>query len=89
LPLANRLRYHSVRNPAFSKNHAALEKSVSHLETLIAAGVIPHDHTLSAEDRSTIENLSPNEIQALVSLKQKLGDDFIKRNGHDTANCIL
>ncbi len=62
---------------------------MSNLEKLKAAGVVPHDHTLSDADRSTIEDLHDHEVQSLISLKQKLGDDFVKRNTRDTPNCIL
>jgi hypothetical protein len=62
---------------------------MSNLEKLKAGGVVPHDHTLSDEDRSTIENLHEHEVQSLISLKQKLGDEFVKRNTRDTPNCFL
>jgi hypothetical protein len=62
---------------------------MSNLETLKAAGVVPDNHTLSDTDCSTIENLSDQEVQALISLKQKLGDEFVQRNSRDTPNCFL
>jgi hypothetical protein len=62
---------------------------MSNLEKLKAAGVVPHDHQLSEADCSTIENLHDHEVQSLISLKQKLGDEFVKRNTRDTPNCFL
>lgn len=62
---------------------------MSNLETLLAAGVVPQDHTLTDEDTSTIEALSDSEVQLLIGLKQKLGDEFLQRNSGDIANCFL
>ena len=62
---------------------------MSNVEKLKAAGVVPHDHKLTDADHSTIETLSETEVQSLINLKQKLGDDFVKRNTRDTPNCIL
>ena len=62
---------------------------MSKLEKLKAAGVVPHDHTLSEADVTIIENLHDHEVDTLIHLKQKLGDDFVKRNTRDTPNCIL
>ena len=62
---------------------------MNNLDKLIDAGVVPDDHTLSDEDSSVIESLSPLEVQSLVDLKHKLGEDFLQRNVHDAANCFL
>jgi hypothetical protein len=62
---------------------------MSNLEKLKAAGVVPHDHKLSEADCATIENLHEHEVQSLISIKQKLGDEFVKRNTRDTPNCFL
>ena len=63
---------------------------MSNLETLIAAGIVPEDHTLSDDDSQVIETLTHHEVQALVSLKEKLGDDLIRRNcGSDVPNFFL
>jgi hypothetical protein len=62
---------------------------MSNLEKLKTAGVVPDNHTLTDADTSTIENLSDQEVQSLISLKQKLGDDFVQRNSRDTPNCFL
>lgn len=62
---------------------------MSNLEKLKAAGIVPHDHKLSETDITVIETLHEHEVQSLISIKQKLGDDFVKRNTRDTPNCIL
>jgi len=63
--------------------------AVTNVQTLISHGVVPQDHTLTQDDHSAIESLSVEEIQCLVQLKHKLGDDFLKRNTRDAANCFL
>ena len=62
---------------------------MDNLTILMSAGVVPDDHTLTEEDIGVIHTLSDTEVQALISLKQKLGDDFIQRNGQHVANCFL
>jgi hypothetical protein len=62
---------------------------VSQLDTLIAAGIVPQHNTLTEADRGVIETLSDSEVQALVNLKQKLGDDFLRRNSQPLPNCFL
>jgi hypothetical protein len=62
---------------------------VDNLTTLMSAGVVPQDHTLTDDDLGVIQTLTDVEIQALINLKQKLGDDFIQRNGQNVANCFL
>jgi len=62
---------------------------MSNLDTLIAAGVVPQDHTLSDSDVAAVEGLSASEVQSMVDLKCKLGDDFLRRNTSDAANFFL
>jgi hypothetical protein len=62
---------------------------VDNLNTLMSAGVVPQDHTLTDADLGTIAALTAAEVAALINLKQKLGDDFIQRNGQNVANCFL
>ena len=62
---------------------------MSNLETLKAAGVVPEYHTLNDEDAAVIDSLSDAEVQSLIGLKQKLGDEFLQRNSGNTANCFL
>ena len=62
---------------------------MDNLTTLMSAGVVPQDHTLTNDDLGVIQALNDAEVQALINLKQKLGDDFIQRNTQDVANCFL
>ena len=62
---------------------------MDNLTKLMTAGVVPQDHTLTDDDIGVIHSLSDDEVQSLVSLKEKLGDDFIRRNGQNVANCFL
>ena len=62
---------------------------MANLDKLISAGVIPRDNSLSKDDINTINGLDPNEIDALISLRSKLGDDFLKRNMVASPNCFL
>jgi hypothetical protein len=62
---------------------------MANLESLISAGVIPSKNNLTKEDINTINSLDPSEIDALISLKSKLGDDFLTRNTLASPNCFL
>ncbi len=62
---------------------------MDNLTKLTSAGVVPQNHTLTDADLGIIATLTAAEVQALVNLKQKLGDDFIQRNGQNVANCFL
>jgi hypothetical protein len=63
--------------------------NLSNLDTLIEAGLVPTDNTLTDDDKQIIESLSQDEVQSLISLKTKLGDDFILRNTRYAPNCIF
>ena len=53
---------------------------MTNLERLKQAGVVPEDYEFSQGEEDTIESLSTQEVDSLISSKQKLGDDFI--NSH-------
>ena len=44
------------------------------------AGLISRDHEFSKEDRRLLESLSDDEVEALISIKKKLGENFFRRN---------
>jgi hypothetical protein len=52
----------------------------TNVEKLQAAGVLPTPLKLSPADEATVNNLDPSEVDAVVKVKQTLGDTFIKRN---------
>jgi hypothetical protein len=62
---------------------------VDNLNKLMSAGVVPQKHTLTDADLGIIAALTAAEVESLINLKQKLGDDFIHRNGKLVANCFL
>jgi hypothetical protein len=68
---------------------STLNAPMNNLNALIAAGVIPKNHTLSAADIDTINDLSTEEVDTIIALKTRLGADFIKRNAVDAANIML
>jgi len=53
---------------------------MSNIATLQNAGLIPQNATFNAADTQTIESLSQDEVDALISISQKLTPDFIARN---------
>jgi len=59
---------------------------MNNVDTLIAAGIIPQNHTLTSADMAAINDLSTDEVNTIISLKTKLGGDFLQRN---RANCLL
>jgi len=52
----------------------------SNVDRLIEEGIIAKDYALSDEDRDALEGLSDEELQALIDLRNKLGDEFIGRH---------
>jgi hypothetical protein len=49
------------------------------LERLERAGLIK-PHKLSGDDKRLIERLSDAEVDALISVKRTVGEDFLSRN---------
>jgi hypothetical protein len=49
-------------------------------QRLEQAGLIKAGHQFSTEDRQLLESLSKAEVEALISVKTKLGEDFFNRN---------
>lgn len=60
---------------------------MTNLERLQQAGLIEVNHPLTPDEVSNVNQLSSAEIDALISIRAKLGDDFFTRqvpmgNGH-------
>ena len=53
--------------------------STSQVEKLQKGGVIATPHQISPEDVDAINSLHDSEVDALISVKNKLGDDFFKK----------
>lgn len=56
-------------------------------EKLDAAGLINPDYDFSDEDKAVLESLSDDEVDALISVQQKV--NAAKDNGQDIAFGIL
>jgi hypothetical protein len=54
--------------------------SPSKIQHLVDAGLIRAGHQFSDQDRQLLESLSDDEVEALISVKTKLGEDFFNRN---------
>ncbi len=53
---------------------------MTNLERLEQAGVVPEDYEFNESEKSAIESLSSQEVDSLISSKNKLGEAFI--NAH-------
>lgn len=67
---------------------------MTNLERLQQAGLVEVKHPLTAEEVENVNALSPAEIDALISIKAKLGDDFFSRKvdmegGHRMGTLLL
>lgn len=62
---------------------------MSNVERLQQAGLIPDPSKLSASDTAKVNALSADEVSALISVKQQLGDDFLTQNVVRSANCFI
>ena len=52
---------------------------MSNFERLQAAGLIGVQHSLTNDEITSINQLSSTEVDALISVRAKLGDDFFSR----------
>ncbi len=52
---------------------------MSNFERLQAAGLIDVQHSLTNDEITSINQLSSTEVDALISVRAKLGDDFFSR----------
>jgi hypothetical protein len=57
---------------------------MSNIETLTKGGVILNPDQVPANDREKIESLSPEEVDALIKIRQKVGEHFGKNAPADT-----
>ena len=56
---------------------------MSNVERLQQAGLIQTHNPLTDDEIQSINQLSPAEVDALISVRAKLGDDFFKRKVQD------
>ena len=53
---------------------------MTNLERLKEADLVPDDQEFDEDETAAIESLSYAEVNALISSKQKLGEDFINKH---------
>lgn len=53
---------------------------MTNVAKLQGAKILPTPSKLSKADEDLINGLDSNEVDALIDVKNTLGDDFIKRN---------
>ena len=53
---------------------------MNNYQRLVQAGLILPGASISGEDQQTINNLSSDEVTALINIKNQLGDAFLQRN---------
>lgn len=53
---------------------------MNNVQRLMQAGLIQANAALSPADQQLINSLTDDEVSALISVKGKLGDDFVQRN---------
>ncbi len=52
---------------------------MTNVERLQAAKLIEVNHTLTPDEINSIDQLSTAEVDAMISVRSKLGDDFFNR----------
>jgi hypothetical protein len=67
---------------------------MTNVESLQQAGLIQTAHPLTDDEIASVNQLSPAEIDALISVRAKLGDDFFSRkvqtdDGHRLGTLII
>jgi hypothetical protein len=50
---------------------------MDNFDTLVAARIILNPAAFTAADKAQINTLSQSEVDALISIRQRLGDNFI------------
>ena len=59
-----------------AKKKAAAGDNISVLQE---AGVVAKKHKMTNSDVDLLNSLDKNEVDALISIRKKLGDDFLKK----------
>ena len=61
----------------------------TNIQQLQRAGIIPEDYKFSEADQQIIASLSPEEVQALIAIGDKLGPEFLQTHGGGPTAGIL
>jgi hypothetical protein len=87
--------YKPTASPAESPIVKPLKRKImTNIERLQQAGLIEVNHPLTPDEVNSVNQLSSAEVDALISIKAKLGDDFFTRkvpvgDGHRMGTMIL
>jgi hypothetical protein len=57
-------------------------------DRLVSNGIILKPESLSEDDKQRIESLTPDEVEALISIRAKLGDTFLQQKATGPARSI-
>jgi hypothetical protein len=71
-----------VRANKLTKRKEMTTMTMDTTRTLIEAGLLPDAAHLSAADRQAIGELTRDEVDAIVAMRCKLGNDPSKQDGH-------
>ena len=64
--------------------HSNVERmAMTNVEKLQQAGLVQTHHPLTPDEIQSVNQLSPAEIDALISVRAKLGDAFFERKVQD------
>jgi hypothetical protein len=55
---------------------------MTNFERLEQAGLISPGHEFSRDDLRLLDSLSSEEVTALISVRAKVGENFLRRNTH-------
>ena len=55
----------------------------TNIKELQEHGIIAKNHKLTADDQTIVNKLSKSEVKALISVKQKLGVEMLKKTARD------
>jgi hypothetical protein len=66
-------------------------KAQTKFEKLMREGIILSPESFSEDDKKQIESLTDDEVKALVNIRAKLGDEFLKKKsgGKQPGICIV
>jgi hypothetical protein len=61
----------------------------TNIERLQEARIVARDYIFSEPDLKVIESLSPDEVDALIAIGDKLGPEFLQKHGGGPTAGIL
>jgi len=57
-------------------------------DKLVKKGIIVKPESFTEDDKKRIDSLTPEEVEALISVRAKLGDTFLQQKATGTARSI-